>query len=438
MGTESTEEKETTITEITEIKHKIRLFNAVGGFVVVALLAVILRYIYKPFSEAMDFLPEISITLIIIIVIGLSLISFYIWGWVSRQIISSIERYKNRLDRIINFTRDLREEIYGDILLDKIMDYSLSITQSDAGSVLIIENNNLVFKIVKGEKSVELLGTSIPKGKGIAGWVAQNGQPVRIANAQADERFNADVDAITGYQTNSVLCVPLQMKSGIIGVIELLNTKEEFYSQKDEELIVYLADQSAISIAQTRFFEDHKNYEIHITDMLLEAIDFHIPEKAGHSKRVARYSNILAKAINLSEERQKKLYFASLLHDIGLLKILAQDYYNQDIYKKHPIIGYEIIRPITFYADIAPLILYHHERYDGNGYPKGLKGDEIPLETRIITITEAFDVLISSISYKLRGDFNTAIEELKKNVGSQFDPKLVEAFINNIKPEHLQ
>ena len=435
MGTKPTEDKETII---TEIKHKIRLLNAVGGFIVITLLAVILRYLYKPFSKAMDFLPEISITVIIIIAIILTLISFYIWGFVSRQIISSIERYRKRLDRILNFTRDLREEIYGDILLDKIMEYSLSITQSDAGSILIIENNNLTFKIVKGEKSVELLGTSIPKGKGIAGWVAQKGQPVRIADAQADERFNADVDAITGYQTNSVLCVPLQMKSGIIGVIELLNTKEGFYSQKDEELIAYLADQAAISISRARFFEDQKNYEIHLTDMLLEALDFHIPEKAGHSRRVALYGNILAKAINLSEERQKKLYFASLLHDIGFLKIFAEDYYNEDVYKKHPIVGYEMIRPITFYADIAPLILYHHERYDGNGYPKGLKGDKIPLETRIITLTEAFDVLISSTSYKVPVDFNTAIEELKKNAGSHFDPKLVEAFINNIKPEHLQ
>jgi HD-GYP domain-containing protein (c-di-GMP phosphodiesterase class II) len=140
----------------------------------------------------------------------------------------------------------------------------------------------------------------------------------------------------------------------------------------------------------------------------------------------------------MSEGRQKKLYFASLLHDIGFLKIRAEEYYNENVYKKHSIIGYEMVRPITFYADIAPIILYHHEKYDGSGYPKGLRGDKIPLESRIIAITEAFDAMVSKTSYKLPMDFEAAIEELNKNAGTQFDPKLVKVFVKHIKPEHLQ
>ena len=165
---------------ITEIKQKIRLLNMIAAFIVITLLAVILRYLFKPVSEAMDFLPDVSITLIIAIVIVLTVTGFYMWRLVSRQIIRSIEKYRNRLDHILNITRDLREEIYGDIVLDKIMDYSLSITHSDAGSIFLIEGDNLVFKIVKGEKAVELSGTAIPKGKGIAGWVAENAQPLRL------------------------------------------------------------------------------------------------------------------------------------------------------------------------------------------------------------------------------------------------------------------
>lgn len=425
-------------TIITEIKQKIRLLNMIAAFVVITLLAVILRYLYKPVSEAVDFLPDISITLIIAIVIVLAITGFYMWGVVSGRIIRSIEKYRNRLDHMLTVTKELREEIYADVILEKIMDSSLSITRSDAGSIFLIEDDNLVFKVVKGEKAAELSGTAIPKGKGIAGWVAENAEPLRVADTKSDERFNADVDTVTGYETRSVLCVPLMIKKGVIGVIELLNKKEGFYSEKDKELITYLSDQAAISLTRARFYEDQKNYQIHITDILLEAIDVQIPEKLGHSKRVAKYSNIIAKAINMSEEKMKRLYFACLLHDVGFLKIMADENYQRENFRKHPAIGYEMIRPINFYADIALFILHHHERYDGFGYPEGLKADEIPLESRIIAIAEAFDAMVSETSYKVPLDFDSAVLELQRNAGSQFDFWLVEVFVNNITTEHLQ
>ncbi|MFH1025872.1 MAG: HD domain-containing phosphohydrolase, partial [Nitrospirota bacterium] len=142
--------------------------------------------------------------------------------------------------------------------------------------------------------------------------------------------------------------------------------------------------------------------------------------------------------INMTEEEKKRLYFAGLLHDVGFLKITADDSFKREYFMKHPVIGYEMIKPINFYEDIAPLILCHHERYDGLGYPKKLKGEAIPLEARIIAIAEAFDAMVSETSYKVPIDFNSAIEELQRSAGTQFDFWLVEVFIHNITPEHLQ
>jgi putative methionine-R-sulfoxide reductase with GAF domain len=435
MEEAATGSKQTIITEITQ---KLRLLKIIGAFIVITLLAVILRYLFKPASEVLNFLPEISITLIIGMVIFLALVGLYLWTVVSRQIITSIDNYRNKLDRILSVTRDLREEIYGDIILEKIMEHSLSMTQSDAGSILLLEDDTFVFKVVKGEKASELLGKTIPKGKGIAGWVAENGQPLRVADAKSEKRFNTEVDQVTGYDTRSVLCVPLMMKTGIVGVIELLNKKNDYYSEKDEELIAYLADQAAVSLARAKFYEDQKNFEIHITDILLETIDVQIPEKMGHSKRVAKYSNIIARAINMSEEEKKRLYYACLLHDVGFLRIKADENYQSEYFRQHPVIGYEMILPINFYAHVAPFILCHHERYDGLGYPKGLQGEAIPLESRIIAIAEAFDAMVSATSYKIPMSFEAAIEELQRNAGTQFDFWLVDEFINNITPEHLQ
>jgi len=422
---------------IAEIKQKIRLLNAIAAFIVITLLAVIFRYLFKPLDEFLDFLPDISITLIIGIVVFLSVIGFYMWAVVSRKIIRSIKNYRNRLDQILTLTRDMREEIYGDILLEKIMDSSLALTHSDAGSILLVEESNLIFKIVKGAKAENLPGKSIPVGRGIVGWVAKNGKSLLTGELQGDPRFDPEIDMMTGYETKSVLCVPLTMKTGVIGVIELLNKKNGYYTEKDEELIVYLADQAAISLARAKFFEDQKNYEIHLTDILMETLDSQIIEKTGHSKRVAKYGNIIAKAINMPEGQQRQLYFACLLHDVGFLKIRNEDNFRREYYVRHPVIGYEMISPINFYAGIAPFILHHHERYDGTGYPLQLAGDDIPLESRIIAIADAFDVMVSENSYKVPLSFPAAIEELQRNAGTQFDFWLVEVFIQNISPELL-
>lgn len=424
---------------IIEIRKKINLTISIVTFVILTLFGIIFIFSYKPLSSFLSLLYNISFTYIISMTFLLGLICLYLSIRISRHVLRIIEDYSNRLERILNITRDLREEVYGDILLEKIMDYALSITWAEAGSILLIdENNNLTFKIVRGESASKLVGTSVENGKGITGWVAQNGLPVRLEDVSKDERFNPEIDAITGFRTKSILCVPLKTQSGIVGVIELLNKKDGYaYRERDEDIIVYLAEQAALSIIKTKFYEDQKNYEIHLTEMLLEAIDFHISEKRGHSRRVARYSNIIARFLSMSEEEKKRLYFASLLHDVGFLKIKSDDAFKREEFLKHPVVGYEMIKPINFYAEIAPFILHHHERYDGFGYPAKLKGEEIPLEARIIAIAEAFDAMINASSYKVPVSFEEAKAELNRNAGTQFDPELVEMFIDNIAPEHV-
>lgn len=423
---------------IQEISRKHRLSIAVMAFVIVTLLAVIVTYLFKPFSSALSFLPDLSIGLIVGITFLLAILGLCLSVRMSKQVIRIIRDYSNRLERLLNVTRDMREEVYGDILLEKVLGSALSMTNSDAGAILLIDGGKLVYKVVKGEKPENLIGTTVETGKGIAGWVAETGTAARVADVTKDDRFSPEVDAGPGREAHSVLCVPLKTTSGILGVLELLNKKGGYsYRERDEEIIGYLAEQAAISIIKTKFYEDQKNYEIHLTDMLLEAIDFHIPEKQGHSRRVARYSNMIAKNLDMSDSEKKKLYFASLLHDVGFLKISSGNVSKKEDFMRHPVTGYEMIKPINFYSDIAPFILHHHEWYDGYGYPSQLKGNDIPLEARIIGIAEAFDAMISARSYRIPVDFEEAVAELKRMAGTQFDPWLVDVFVSTIEPQHV-
>jgi len=416
-----------------EIKKKLRLLNLLIAFVIFSLLFVILRYLYSPFSHLLSFLPDTSMVLIVLLAIGLVAMGLYLSVALSRQVIHKIEDYSKRLDRILAITRDIREEMYGDILLDKILNCSLTITGSDGGSILLVDEDTLVFKTIKGFKEEEHQGKCIPKEAGIGGWVLQHGEAVLIKDVTKDERYDAFIDEFRGYQPGSLLCVPLRAKAAIIGVIELVSKRKDFYSERDIEVINYLAEQTAASVEMTRFYDDQRNYEIHLTDILLEAIDRFMAEKQGHPKRVAQYANSIARALNMPEERKRRLYFASLLHDIGFLKISTEKSREKEAYMMHPVIGYEMLKQINFYKDIAPYVLHHHERYDGKGYPGDLKGNDIPLESRILAIAEAFDSMASRMSYKGSVNFDTALHELLKNKGGQFDPELVDLFVRDIK-----
>ncbi len=416
-----------------EIRHSIRLLNLIVLFMIISLLFVILRHLSPPVKQALSFLPSTSIAIILIAVISLALGGLLSSGALSRRIVHKIDAHNKRLDSILAITRDMKEEIYGDILLEKIITFSLSVTNSDAGSILLLDDSNLVYKVVKGITPQGIVGKTIPKDRGITGWVLERGEPVAVADVRKDDRYDASFDAFAGYQPVSLLCVPLKTKSSTLGIIRILSDKKGFYGKKDIDVIHYLADQAATSIEKTKFYDDQRNYEIHLTDMLLDAIDRFIIEKRGHSKRVAQYANIIAKALDMPDAKKRRLYFASLLHDIGFLRISAEESFDKKSFMMHPTIGYEMLNPITFYKDISPFVLYHHERYDGNGYPGQLKGPEIPLESRIISIAEAFDSMVSKVSYRVAVNFDVAIDELLKNRGSQFDAELVDLFVRDVK-----
>ncbi|MEL5898186.1 diguanylate cyclase [Clostridium sporogenes] len=160
----------------------------------------------------------------------------------------------------------------------------------------------------------------------------------------------------------------------------------------------------------------------------------------GHVERVVLYSRLLADKLKLSEEDKKIFIYGAYMHDIGKINI-SREILNKkmplakeewEILKQHPVNGVEIIKPVSSLQSISDLILHHHERYDGKGYPDKLKGDNIPFLARALTVVDSFDAMTSNRPYNRRKTYEEAIEELKRCSGTQFDPYIAEKFIKVI------
>jgi putative nucleotidyltransferase with HDIG domain len=155
---------------------------------------------------------------------------------------------------------------------------------------------------------------------------------------------------------------------------------------------------------------------------------------------VARLCNLISRQLGLDEETRREIHFAAMLHDIGFLKMRdvlvhtdAEGF--KDMVKEHPVQGAQLIEPIMVWKDIAPLILHHHEHFDGTGYPQGLKQEEIPLGSRIICVAEVFDAMTNEKSYTVARNKAEAIAELETYSGTRYDSKVVTALVEVLEEE---
>ena len=283
-----------------------------------------------------------------------------------------------RLSAILNSTLDPRE------VQKRAMESATELMKAEVGSLLLVDEkrNELYFEVALGEKGAKVKEIRLKMGEGIAGWVAQNGEPLVIDDVTKDPRFSGKADEKSKFATKNMICVPVMIKEKIIGVLQAINKLEGMFSSKDLELFQMLANQEM--------------------DWLKLSAILHDIGKIGVEDRVLR------KQGSLNDEE-----FALM--------------------KAHPRMGAEIMEYVEKLKNIIPGMKHHHERFDGKGYPDGLKDGEIPLIARIISVSDTFDAMTSDRPYRKGLSEETAINELQKYAGIQFDPDVVRAFIDAYK-----
>jgi putative two-component system response regulator len=205
----------------------------------------------------------------------------------------------------------------------------------------------------------------------------------------------------------------------------------------DLKLMSSIGSQAAVFLANYRLYADLQELLMGVLHALTSSIDAKDPYTSGHSHRVAILSRRLAERSGFDSARADRIYMAGLLHDVGKIGVpesvlckpgrLTDDEYR--IIKEHPAIGAKIIGGVRQLSDLAVGVLTHHERPDGRGYPQGLKGDQMPVEGRIIGLADCFDAMTTDRTYRAALPLEAVVEEIRKNAGTQFDARLAEKFL---------
>lgn len=288
-------------------------------------------------------------------------------------------------------------------------------------------------------KKFQRIKRSLRVGESIAGRVVKNGMAYIANDLRKEKNYKYPHHAVR-IGLRSLVTVPLIQKGRIIGVLSIYNTKVGKYTPEDAKLLGMFASQAAIAIENAKLFEQAQTGYLNTIRTLSNIIDAKDSQTFGHSERVMEHCMNIAKVLNLTENQKEILKYAGLLHDIGKIGIdvgilrkpskLTNDEWK--IMSMHPVVGSGIVEQIGFLDDLAPIILHHHERYDGKGYPSKLKKDRIPLGARILSVVDAYESMVSDRPYRKALSSSKIKQELLECSGTQFDPDVVKVFLKTL------
>jgi len=259
----------------------------------------------------------------------------------------------------------------------------------------------------------------------------------KIANS-VEKRI---VNTVASIRQDFLVGLPLVCED-ISGIIVIKRHRDEPpFDKFDQEMLMTMCEQAVIGIKNLQLYDEQQKIVLGSIKSLVTLLDMRVPQEYTHSPYFSHLVTMLAQQMHLDEKQTESLKYASLLHDAGkadipleiltkTTKLTPEEY---GIIKRHPVKGAQILRPLQILKPATQIIVHHHEKYDGTGYPSRLKKGQIPQGARIMAVADAFEAMVYGRPYRERMDVDSAVREIKKKSGTQFDPKVVEAFLKVIK-----
>jgi len=345
-----------------------------------------------------------------------------------------------KVDMAITASFDLR------VTLDVLLEQVINQLEVDAGDILLLDRytNTLEYAARRGFRTAALQHTSLRLGEGFAGSAAIERRTIHIPDLT---RARGGLERSPYLEAEGFITyfgVPLIAKGELEGILEIFHRSP---LQPDPEWLDYLetlAGQAAIAIDNATLFKElqRSNMELNLAyDATLEgwskALELRDQETEGHTQRVTHMTLRLARSMGFSDSELVPIYRGALLHDIGkmgipdhiLLKPGPLNPNEWEIMRQHPTLAYNLLWPIPSLRPALDIPYCHHEKWNGMGYPRGLKGEEIPLAARIFSIVDVWDALISDRPYRKAWPEDKVFEYIRKEKGRHFDPQVTEAFL---------
>ena len=342
-----------------------------------------------------------------------------------------LERAVDRLKKINELGQTLSSVVETEEVMKIIVQLTSDILNAERVSMHLknTAGSEITVRHVKG-RGVECLSGFLPDAEQYYSDLLNQNKPVFIPARVLGKSQD-------GPKTCGI-AVPLEVKGHVVGAMILENDSDRPSFKKDElEILTTISNQAMVAIENAWLYESVKKNYFATIQSLVNALEASDRFTKGHSERVRILSMELGKQLGLEFRDLEQLEHAAILHDIGKIgidnfvlqkqgKLTSREY---GLVKTHPLIGDEILGPIENLEDVRKTIIQHHERYDGTGYPYGLKGDEITLKSRILSVVDTFDAMMTDRPYRKALDITLVTNELKANAGTQFDPLVVQAFM---------
>jgi putative nucleotidyltransferase with HDIG domain len=357
---------------------------------------------------------------------GLTLACFFALRRIARGALDQMDADNTRLTKLLRMSRELSNAPHTDVVVETAAQSALALLDARAAFVLLRSgaSKELALSEAAGQDAQDIYAAHAGLFQELVETAeAQGGRAALSSSASADL-------GASQHPLSAAVAITLSGDAGKSrgALIVAQAGARQGFSSSELDSVSTLSSLTSVAMENARLQDTQRNFFAHVTEIVVAALDEHIEGRNGHATAVAQLANRLGRELGFEGDDLQRLHFASLLHDIGMLKVDRDRQQQPSEFRKHATLGHRMLSRIRLWEDIAPIVHHHHEFYDGTGYPEGLSGEQIPLESRVILVADAFDAMSRSEGTRRARSLEEILEEFQSGAGGQFDPKVVEAF----------